>query len=851
MLDARVEMIVKLRYLFTSPKPIRVQKRVRCGFRLSRLLMVHEAAVACLLCLGWNASLRAQSLDAYGGALSLQCGPNTKAVTSAISTVARASGTVTLTFSVPHRFIVNDTLTVGGTTADSGSFNTPAGQLFTVVSVPSSTTVTYSQGGKNVNATPNAGTAELARYYVSKVGSRWWLCTPLGNAMWMNAVADAEHNSNTDYQNINDTQLVHAKYAKGVTTSNVDNWAYQTALRLKTWRFNVLAELGDGNIFPSTVGPAWQTPDHTIPPQARIAFMIKLNPILYSGYNMNGYGPGPTKCELGLYKRSIYSGAMRAMADIFDANFSKWLVGALANGLAFSQFTGPHHEYLFGFVGDESDVTGGLMAGPDFHIVTGGGTSKPNTAVIQTGTTITDPHWGWITLISSPVQAAASRGDTPKGLAPHDLVYADTKVYTKGELGTWLQQTGDRGPGYASIAALNAGWGSNYDTFGSDAVTRTETCATGNGTRGPYTCTLPRTPVTPLTVQVKVGGVLAAGDDGAGAEAKVETGTGNFRSISGTKPIGSITYSSGGISLTFNTAVPSGTAITVTYQTNGWGQGSGLLDEDGTCPSRGHGQGCWIPAKPYWTANETENQIQKDLDGFLFHFAKSYFATVKGDIEAAAPGYLYSPVDLIGGYGCPPRREVLEAAALYADLLPFDSIPASDPTGVVTDQQERIDFVARYAGDMPWINYNFMIAQADSYFPASEFPVTNTLSFSTQQARGQYYQMKTGAQLDTTVSAGCNCGFAGTYPIVGQSWWQLYDDPKQKANYGLLTLRDDPYDGIASTPSPGVDQWGYVTGCQGAFALPGPTTPCEQGSYGDALTSIVSANGAWLAYAVP
>jgi len=620
---------------------------------------------------------------------------------------------------------------------------------------------------------------------------------------------------------------------------------------LQSWGFNVLAELGDANIFPVTVDPVWATYDHTIPAQARIPFMVKLNPILYSGDNMRNYAPASTKCELGLYKRSVYSGAMRAMVDIFDVNFSKWLAGNLAKGQVHRQFTGPHHEYLLGFVGDESDVTGGLMAGPDFNIVTGGGTGKPNTAVINSGHTITDPHWGWIILISSPLQAAASRSNTPKGLAPHDLVYADTKVYTKSELGTWVRQTGDRGPGYTSIAALNAAWGSNYDTFGSDAVIHTQTCATGNGTQGPYTCTLLSTPVTPLTVQVTVGGALAAGDDAAGAEARVATGTGNFRSNSGTQPIGSVNYSSGSVSITFNTVVPSKTAISVTYQTNGWGHGHGLLDEDGTCPSRRQGQSCWIPANPYWTANSTENRIQKDLDGYLFHFAKTYFSTVRGLIEAAAPGYLYIPADLIGGYACPPHREVLEAAALYADILPFNSIPANDPTGVVTDQQARIDFVAEYAGDTPWINYNFLIAQADSYFPAPEFPVTNTLSFSTQQARGQYYQTKTNTQLDTTISAGCNCGLAGTYPIVGQSWWQLYDDPKQKTNYGLLTLRDDPYDGVASTPNPGVDQWGYVIGCQGAFALPGPTTSCEQGSYGDALTSIVSANSAWLAYAVP
>jgi hypothetical protein len=44
-------------------------------------------------------------------------------------------------------------------------------------------------------------------------------------------------------------------------------------------------------------------------------------------------------------------------------------------------------------------------------------------------------------------------------------------------------QGGDRGPDYASIAALNAAWGSNYDTFGSDAATHTDPCFLGAGCR--------------------------------------------------------------------------------------------------------------------------------------------------------------------------------------------------------------------------------------------------------------------------------------------------------------------------------------------------------------------------------
>lgn len=812
------------------------------------------AAVACLLCLGWSSIASAQgTFDAYGGSLGLQCGPNTKAVTSTITTVARSSGVVTITFSSSHRFIVNDTIAVSGTNADGGSFNTPAGQLFTITSVPSSTTVSYTQSGSNVNPTSNSGSARLARFYVSKVGSRWWFCTPLGNAFWMNAVATVEHNSTLDYQNINNTDLVLAKYATGLTTSAVDNWAYQMALRLKTWGFNVLGEYSDVHVYPTTVDPFWKTSDRTIPAAARMAFIPHINPILYSAYNSNSYAPGPTKNQMSLYKKSVYhGGAVRGMADVYDPNFSAWVVGYLAKSQTHGQFTGPHHEYLLAFMGEESDTTGGFRMGSDFQSALGGGTSNPGVTVlqsVQSTNVIADPQLGWMVLLCSPSQTAVARGNTPKGLSARDILFTDTVFHSKSELGSWLQKTADRGPGYSSITALNTAWGSNYDSFASDALSHTETCATGNGTAGPYSCTLKNTPVTPLTLQVTFGTQLKAGDDGSGPLAYPVTSAGNLRSNTGSKSLGTITYSTGALSITFSSAVPAGQAISVTYKTNGWGQGHGLLDEDGTCPSRKTGQTCWVPTSPYWTAVSTENHLQRDLDGFLYHFSLHYFSIMKNDIQTAAPGYLYFPVNPLGGDGAPPRREVLEAARSHCDFLAFGAMPDTDPTGEVFDQQARLDFIAQYAGDLPWTNAEFMIAQADSYFPAATYPVTKTLSFASQLLRGQYYQTYTTAELTASISANCNCNFAGTYPVIGQNIWQFYDDPSYKTNYGIVTLRDDPYDGKASTPVAGKDQWGYVTGCQGAAALPGPTTSCEQGSYGDFIDSATAANSLWLTYA--
>ena len=812
--------------------------------------LVCQAFVVCaLLCVG---SLAAQNLDVYGGSTSLQCGPNTKAVTSSIVSVSRNAGMVTLTFSAAHRFIVYDVLSVSGTAADGGRFNSPSQTLFTVLSVPSSTTVTYNQAGDNVPTTANSGTAELGRFYTSKVNSRWWVCTPLGNVMFVNEMYDATRQDVIDYENIDTRQVVQAKYAKGISSTNpTDNWAYQTAHRLKAWGFNGLGEYSDGHVYPANVDSGWPATDHTMPVDGRLPFVVEPNPVMYSTYNNGNLAPGPTKAQLELFKRSVFNmTGVRNEADVLDPNFSAWLMATLTGKTQIHQWlTAPHHEYMWSWTGDESDVAGGFLLGPYFQGEKGGGTNDPNTVVLLNGYTAMDVHWGYMTLISSPIAAAASMANTAAGRSPNDWVFGDMTYHVKAELEKYVQQSADRGPGYATISALNAAWGSNYDSFGSDAVSHTDSCEVGNGTPGPYTCTLTNLPVTPLSVQFKSGnaGALLAGDDGAGPELRVPTQIGNMRYTGGTKSIGTINYATGVVTVTFASAIPSGAPIEVVYSTNGWGQGHGLLDEDGTCPSKPAGKACWVPTNPFWKSTGTETQLQKDLDGFLFHFAKLYFSIVKGDFNSVFPGYLYNPINPIGAYSDPPRPEILEAAGMYADILSFSSLPPTDPTGsVVKDGQARIDFVAQYAGDLPWLDDSFFVAQADSYFPAAQFPLAQALTFFTQSARGQYYQTKSQGLLDATISAACNCSFAGTNPVIGQGWWELYDDASTKTDFGLITDRDDPYDGVASTPNPGIDQWGYPTGCLGADALPGPTTPCEQASYGDVLTGVAAGNTLWL-----
>jgi hypothetical protein len=58
---------------------------------------------------------------------------------------------------------------------------------------------------------------------------------------------------------------------------------------------------------------------------------------------------------------------------------------------------------------------------------------------------------------------------------------------------------------------------------------------------------------------------------------------------------------------------------------------------------------------------------------------------------------------------------------------------------------------------------------------------------------------------------------------------------EEHANWGLVTLRDDPYDGVSSTASQGYDAWGYPTGCLANLG-------CEKASYGDFVDYVTNAN---------
>jgi len=269
-----------------------------------------------------------------------------------------------------------------------------------------------------------------------------------------------------------------------------------------------------------------------------------------------------------------------------------------------------------------------------------------------------------------------------------------------------------------------------------------------------------------------------------------------------------------------------GAAYTSFGSEGGWGTGSGLLDEDGTCPAA-QGGSCWVPTDAFTLTGATA-ALRQDLDDFLLAHAQRYFSTVRAVLAQAAPGVLYLGPTTLGTWSAPPRRQILEAAADTVDVLMLPSLPPDCPG--CTDAQQRLDFVARYAGNKPWVNWEGYGAQADSYMA----PYASAgAELATQAQRAALY----GARLKTLLASADTA--TGTRHFVGLKWWAMYDSRGEQMNWGLLTPRDDAYDGVGATPAAGVDAWGYPSGCLPAFG-------CEAAYYGDFVSPVAAAN--WAVY---
>ena len=216
-----------------------------------------------------------------------------------------------------------------------------------------------------------------------------------------------------------------------------------------------------------------------------------------------------------------------------------------------------------------------------------------------------------------------------------------------------------------------------------------------------------------------------------------------------------------------------------------YGTGTGLLDEDG---------------RHRWTGDRRSlagatDVLKADLNDFLFLIAKQYFQVAHDAIRSVDQNHLiFGPVSLTAD----SRPQILLAAKDYVDAF-----VARVERGWGVPSAEVYDVTGRPV----LAASHFFTAERDTPLAILGIPsprAANTVS-DTQEQRALAYSNYIKALLHVR-------GKDGVSPVLGFHWWALVDNWSEKRNFGLVTVRDNAYDGKEAVVGPGTDSRGYPVG---------------------------------------
>jgi len=626
------------------------------------------------------------------------------------------------------------------------------------------------------------------KWHTEKIDNRWWICTPEGYALFAQDVENIVMNDSVSQK------VSSSKYG------NTGNWSEATLQRLNTWGFNVIGMYAHNILWPAST-------DNSLPLDSKgsrshrikLPYFAYIRPSFYSMKNPVIHTWESKDVRLLTEPVKNLFGGMSAyytdtgyvppggVGDYFDPKMQSWMNNYIAQELAFRYIQkNAYRDYLLGIVGDDGDQMWGFATGPDFPTVPPG---KNN------------PSLSLLILSESPMQTAnASLG----------FVYADSVVYTKKTLHDMLVAK------YGTVGKLNAAWGSNYttlDSSGSQIIG--ELVGTGEGSTFTFSHTLAHPSPSKFSVQILLNRIPVAGDDGKGG-------------IFGQNVTGTINYKTGSLQLIVkpNQVPHAGASLTVNYVQDGWGIGTGLMDEDMRPAHQAWLGNTWNGLEPINGSKLTQMNpgIKNDLDAFLKLTAEWYFKMLRDGIHSQFPGALV--LAEIGAWSGVPPAPVLRAAGEYIDLF-------KDGEGNTALDRDRLDFISRNYGDKPFIAGIFLAANPDSAFGSTgNQPPTG--GFRTQVEKGQAYYDTVRQLLQITNSSGTN-------PHAGFFLWDWMDMWSEKTNWGLVSHLDNAYDGhedvsASVSCSPPLQQYK----CGG-----------EPGNYGDYIGKVKEANALWLSIPAP
>ena len=239
----------------------------------------------------------------------------------------------------------------------------------------------------------------------------------------------------------------------------------------------------------------------------------------------------------------------------------------------------------------------------------------------------------------------------------------------------------------------------------------------------------------------------------------------------------------------------------------GWGAGTGLLDENGRHP--------WVGSWADEMATASAG-VRADLSDFLYEYAKRYFTAMATKMRQYAPQHLVFGPASLNGWAALTRKEILRAAGESVDVLQ-----------AAIGSQQALELTAQYAGNKPIVTWDSFIANRDSAlwrYPNPEDVAGGTRLADQQEERGQLYAEKVDFLFNAVTPA-------GTHLVAGIKLWSWTDHWWEKANFGLVSLSDNAYDGQEAVTAPGTDPAGWPTGG-------------EEGNYRDFLTPLRAAHAA-------
>jgi hypothetical protein len=226
----------------------------------------------------------------------------------------------------------------------------------------------------------------------------------------------------------------------------------------------------------------------------------------------------------------------------------------------------------------------------------------------------------------------------------------------------------------------------------------------------------------------------------------------------------------------------------------GWPNGKGLLDENGRIEHTWLGTGNpHLPAEAHANAN-----LVSDLNEFLYRMAHQLLTVERASFKKAAPHALFFGPSSIGAWWSPARAPIYRAAAEALDVLSVSS----------DCNQEQLDFITRATGDVPLI-YGIGTTMANPDSSRWRHPDEGggaSWALKDQPARSRHYRQNMES-LFTQRSSG-----AGSNQTVGILWWAWMDSLTEQANWGLVSLMDNAFDGVEAGIAAGIDAWGYPTG---------------------------------------